>query len=147
VLLIAVLIGRAAESTTPTLPFIDADFVSIPAGNLSWARPEERIQRQRLANLLGRSNNHNTAWLTNEPENERVLRGGSWLNRAEDCRPATTYTGYREETNAEWIKMGVHTFDLGEEPYVAVYVAPNEHGLGPENGATVKFRNLTGLAK
>jgi hypothetical protein len=61
-------------------------------------------------------------------------------------RVGNTYTGYRKEADGDWIKMGGFTFDLGDNPCVGMYVAPNEHGLGPDNGATVKFRHLQGLA-
>jgi formylglycine-generating enzyme required for sulfatase activity len=40
-----------------------------------------------------------SAWLTNEPENERVLRGGSWLNRAEDCRPGRRWHAHVDFKN------------------------------------------------
>jgi hypothetical protein len=58
-----------------------------------------------------------------------------------------TYTGYRKENNGDWIKMGERLLDLGEQPFVGMYVAPNEHGLGPDNGAIVKFRDLRGFGK
>ena len=43
--------------------------------------------------------------------------------------------------------MREQALDLGPQPFVGMYVAPNEHGLGPDNGATVKFRNLRGFDK
>ena len=58
-----------------------------------------------------------------------------------------TYTGYRKENNGEWIKMGERALDLGTGPFAGMYVAPNEHGLGPDNGATAKFRNLLGFER
>lgn len=60
-------------------------------------------------------------------------------------RVGNTYTGYRKELDGDWIKMGEHTFDLGENPYVGFYIAPNEHGLDADNGCDVKFRDLAGF--
>jgi len=66
-------------------------------------------------------------------------------------RTGRRYTGYYKEGNGDWIKIGDTFVDLGDSPYVGMYVAAQEHRTdpyeptNPDTFATVKFRNLTGL--
>jgi hypothetical protein len=60
-------------------------------------------------------------------------------------RKGNTYTAYKKEVDGDWIKMGENTFDLGSDPYIGMYIAPNEHGLDADNGCEAKFRDLAGF--
>jgi len=60
------------------------------------------------------------------------------------------YTAYYKDGDQPWKEtsgcgVGKANLDLGEEPFVGMYIGANEHGLGPENGVLVKFRDLQGF--
>jgi hypothetical protein len=82
-------------------------------------------------------------------------------------RVGNTYTGYlKNGTAGKWeaqyffkaedgpVAVGCHvredapavTVDLGEQPYVGMFITANEHGGGPTNGVKVEFRDLKGFA-
>jgi hypothetical protein len=60
-------------------------------------------------------------------------------------RTGNKYNGYFKAGTQAWAKLGETMHELGAQPYVGMYIAANEHGEGPENKATVKFRDLRGF--